>query len=139
MILGRIHTPWYRGATCFSTSPGTHPDQTGNPLYLTSPTCGVGGQRGGAWASPPASGNLGGWLGRDANRVLAWAVLTAGSTSVYSSYFVMPEQTVIGQSTVMSCKKTASPPAPADGKTYASGAPAMPTADSRSTMTLQAK
>lgn len=118
-------------------------DQAGNPLYLTSPTCVASGsesaQRGGAWASPPGPGGMGGWLGRDANRVLAWASTTGGSSTSYIAYFVMPEQTVIGQTTVMRCMKTASPPPPADGKTYASGAPAMPTPYSTSTMTLQAK
>jgi hypothetical protein len=113
-------------------------DQAGTPLYLTSPTCGVaqGGTRGGSWASPPIGANLGGWLGRDSSRTLAWAYSDA---SGYVAYFVMPEASAVGQTTTMSCKRTASPPPPMDGKTYASGAPAMPTADSRSVMTLMAK
>jgi hypothetical protein len=114
-------------------------DQAGLPLYMIAPnTCGIEGPKG-AWASPPIGATIGGWLGKDANRNLAWALPVTSSYATYSAYFVMAEQTVIGQTTTLKCKATASPPAPADGKTYASGAPAMASPDKSTTLTLVAK
>lgn len=119
-------------------------DQTGAPLFLMGPNgCGIDAQGvespKAAWASPPAGGTIGGWLGRDSNNILAWAMPTTSSYSTYASYFVMAEQTVTGQTTSLMCKATPSPPAPPDGKTYASGAPVMPAPDTKKTLTLLAK
>ena len=44
-----------------------------------------------------------------------------------------------GQTTVLNCKLSTSPPVPADGKTYASGAPAMSSPTTSRTLTLIAK
>lgn len=116
-------------------------DQAGNPLYsMIGPNfCGVDGGSKGAWASPPTGAKVGGWLGKDANNVIAWALPTDSTWSVYNAYYVMADQTVIGQSTSLKCKVTGSPPAPLDGKTYASGAPAMLTSDKTVTLKLLAK
>lgn len=119
-------------------------DQAGTALFLMSPSqspqCAPEFGPKGAWATPPIAGGIGGWLGTDANKNLAWALPAASNSySVYAAYFVMAERTVIGQTTVLKCKATASPPAPADGKTYASGAPSMPTPDKSVTLTLLAK
>ncbi|MDB4908212.1 MAG: hypothetical protein JWO05_2996 [Gemmatimonadetes bacterium] len=113
-------------------------DQAGAPLFVMSPsTCGIEGGKA-AWASPVVN-DVGGWLGRDASGVLAWALPTGAVFSTYSAFYTMQEQTVIGQSTVLRCKATATPPAPADGKTYASGAPAMPAPDKTTTLVLVAR
>jgi hypothetical protein len=61
------------------------------------------------------------------------------SYSAYAAYFVMAEPSAIGQSTVLKCKATTSPPPPADGRTYSSGAPAMPNPDATVALTLLAK
>lgn len=113
-------------------------DQAGNPLYLIGWTCGTDGPKG-AWASPPIGATIGGWLGKDANNVIAWALPTDASYSTYSAYFVMAEATAIGQTTVLKCMATASPPAPADGRTYSSGAPTMPSPTVSTTLKLLAK
>lgn len=117
-------------------------DQSGNPLYLMSlNTCGILGNQNGSWATPPIGGGVGGWLGRDSNKIIAWAAPSTAAPpySGYSVYYVMPELTAIGQTTILKCKETAAPPVPADGKTYASGAPAMPSPDRTWTFTLLAK
>jgi hypothetical protein len=113
-------------------------DATGKPLFVISTTCGVDGPKG-AWASPPIGATIGGWLGRDATGTIAWALPTTSSYSVYSAYFVMAERATLGQTTVLNCKTSASPPAPTDGKTYASGAPAMSGPTTSRTLTLIAK
>jgi hypothetical protein len=114
-------------------------DQTGTPLFLMSPsTCGIEGPKG-AWASPPIGATIGGWLGHDANKNLSWALPITSSYATYSAYFVMTELSTIGQTTTLKCKASASPPAPADGKTYASGSPTMSAPDKSTTLTLVAK
>jgi hypothetical protein len=114
-------------------------DVEGNPLFLMSPnTCGPDGPKG-AWASPPIGGTIGGWLGTDASKDLAWAQPATNTYAEYTAYYLMAESSVIGQSTILKCKATSSPPAPADGKTYASGAPAMPSPDDMTTLTLLTK
>ena len=114
-------------------------DQAGIPLFAMSPnTCGIEGPKG-AWASPPVGATIGGWLGRDANRTVAWALPLTSSYATYSAYFLMAEQSTLGQTTTLKCKATTAPPAPADGKTYASGAPAMPSPDKSTTLKLLAK
>jgi hypothetical protein len=113
-------------------------DQAGSPLYLIGTTCGVDGPKG-AWASPPIGATIGGWLGKDGANVIAWALPTDSTYVAYSAYFTMPERTVIGQTTTVSCKATTSPPAPADGKTYSSGAPAMTGATTSTIVRLLAK
>jgi hypothetical protein len=117
-------------------------DQAGIPLFamrtsVSGNMCGVDIGPKGAWASPPV-GDIGGWLGRDSNKTLGWAVPVA-TYSAYAAYFVMAEPAAIGQSTVLKCKATSSPPSPVDGKTYSSGAPAMPTPDATVALTLLAK
>lgn len=116
-------------------------DAAGKPLYsMIGPNfCGVDGGSKGAWASPPTGAKTGGWLGKDANNVIAWALPTDSTWTTYAAYYIMPEQTVIGQTTSLKCKVMASPPPPADGKTYASGAPVMATSDKTVTLTLLAK
>jgi hypothetical protein len=118
-------------------------DQTGTPLFLMRTSvsgnmCGVDGDPKAAWASPPVN-DIGGWLGRDGTGNLGWAVPISTYAAGYGAYFEMVDQTVIGQSTILKCKATASPPPPTDGKTYASGAPAMATPDGSITLTLLAK
>ncbi len=116
-------------------------DQAGNPLYsIIGPNfCGVDGGSKGAWASPPTGATIGGWLGKDANNVLAWALPTTSAWTTYNAYYVMAEPTAVGQTTVLECKVTTTPPPPADGKTYASGAPAMLSPDKSVTLRLLAK
>ena len=113
-------------------------DQAGSPLYLIGTTCGVDGPKG-AWATKPIGATIGGWLGKDAANVIAWALPTDTTYAVYSAYFTMPERTVIGQTTVLNCKVSTAPPAPADGKTYSSGAPAMSSPTTSTTLRLLAK
>lgn len=116
-------------------------DQARAPLFLMSPgLCAPEFGPKGAWATAPIAGGIGGWLGVDASRTLSWALpATEGSYSTYAAYSVMAEGTEVGQTTVLQCKATASPPPPADGKTDASGAPAMPSPDKSVTLTLLAK
>jgi len=114
-------------------------DQGGNPLYLIGWTCGADGGPKGAWASAPIGQKVGGWLGRDASGVLAWALPTSDTYSTYAAYFVMPEATTVGQTTVQKCQATSSPPPPADGKTYSSGAPSMAFPTTSTTLTLLGK
>jgi hypothetical protein len=118
-------------------------DQAGVPLFLMRTSvsgnmCGVDAAAKGAWASPPMN-DIGGWLGRDASHILAWAVPQTTSFSTYGAYFVMAEPTAIGQTTTLKCKATASPPPPADGKTYASGAPSISSPDATVTLILVAR
>jgi hypothetical protein len=51
----------------------------------------------------------------------------------------MTEAITVGQTTVLKCKVAAVAPPPADGKTYASGAPTITTPDKSVTLTLIAK
>jgi hypothetical protein len=117
-------------------------DDAGSPLFLMGPnTCGPDGPKG-AWASPPIGGTIngfvGGWLGVDASNNLSWAQL--GNTyPQHTAYYVMANVSTIGASTTLNCKATTSPPEPADGKTYASGAPALPSPDVSTTLTLLTK
>lgn len=97
-------------------------DESGQPLYLIGYTCGVDGPKG-AWASPPIGATIGGWLGKDSANTIAWALPTDTSYQTYSAYFSMAEQTVLGGTTTLYCKASASPPVPSDSRTYASGAP----------------
>lgn len=113
-------------------------DLAGVPLYVIGTTCGVDGPKG-AWATPPVGATIGGWLGRDAAKVIAWALPTDTSYTRYSAYLLVPERTVIGQTTVLNCMATSSPPPPSDGKTYASGAPAMPNPTASYALRLLAK
>jgi hypothetical protein len=117
-------------------------DAAGKPLFLMGPnTCGPDGPKG-AWASPPIPGTqggfVGGYLGTDATNKLAWAQLGYNYPE-HTAYYVMQDLTVVGQSTTLDCKATTSPPEPADGKTYASGAPALPTPDVSTSLTLLTK
>ncbi len=113
-------------------------DSSNNPLYIFgSSFCGSDDGPKGAWASPPIGAKIGGWLGK-ASSTLAWALPTSTDYTTYNAYFTMAEATNIGDGTTLNCKAATSPPAPTDGKTYASGAPTMdsPTAYS---LTLRAK
>lgn len=102
-------------------------DQAGKPLYtMIGPNfCGPDGGPKAAWATAPTSRKTGGWLGEDASGVLAFALAASSDWTSYSSYYRMNGVSTIGQTTTLLCKATNAPPAPADGKTYASGAPAM--------------
>ena len=114
-------------------------DEAGQPLFLMSPnTCGPDGPKG-AWASPPIGATIGGWLGTDANHDLAWAQPATNTYAEYTAYYVMTDPSTIGQTAMLKCKATAAPPPPADGQTYASGAPAMPTPDVTTALTLLVK
>lgn len=113
-------------------------DQENNPLYLMGTTCGVDGPKG-AHASAPTGTKIGGWLGKDSTNKLAWALPTDSSYAKYAAYFVMAEQTNVGQSTTLYCKATDSPPSPVDGKTYGSGVPAMESPTSSTVLNLLAK
>jgi hypothetical protein len=117
-------------------------DGAGNPMYaMIGPNfCGIdAGSPKGAFASPPIGETVGGWLGRDANNVLSWALATTSDWTTYNAYYVMPDISTIGQTTVLNCKVTATPPPPADGKTYASGAPALVGPDKSVTLRLLSK
>jgi hypothetical protein len=117
-------------------------DDANKPLFLMGPnTCGPDGPKG-AWASPPIPGTMngfvGGYLGVDASNNLSWAQL--GSTyPEHTAYYVMANPSALGESFTLNCKATSSPPEPADGKTYASGAPAIPSPDVSTALTLLAK
>jgi len=114
-------------------------DGNDRPLFLMSPnTCGPDGPKG-AWATPPIGATIGGWLGKDSNNVIAWAQPRDPSWSEYTAYYVMNDQNVIGSSFALQCKATTSPPPPTDGKTYASGAPAITAPDDQTMFTLLTK
>lgn len=117
-------------------------DNGGQPRYaMIGPNfCGADGGMKAAWASPPAENNMiGGWLGKDANNNIAFALSGSSTYATYAAYYVMADQTTIGQTTVLNCKVSSSPPAPADGKTYASGAPTISAPDKSVTLRLIAK
>ena len=65
--------------------------------------------------------------------------VTAALAIYDAMQYVMPDISTIGQTTVLNCKVTASPPPPADGKTYASGAPTLTSPDKSVTLRLLAK
>jgi hypothetical protein len=113
-------------------------DAAGNPLFLMSPHCGIDGPKG-AWASPPIGATVGGWLGKDSNGVIAWALPADTTYTTYASYLTMEAKTDLGQTTTLNCKASASPPPPADGLTYASGAPTITSPDMTANLTLIAK
>jgi hypothetical protein len=114
-------------------------DAADKPLFLMSPnTCGPDGPKG-AWASPPIGATIGGWLGTDANNLLAWAQPKTNTYQEYTAYYVMTDVATLGQGVNLKCKATSTPPPPADGKTYASGAPEMPTSDVDTALTLLTK
>jgi hypothetical protein len=114
-------------------------DAAGNPLFLFGFTCAVGNLPVNAWATPPIGQTIGGWLGKDAAHVISWALPTDTTWGTYSTYFTMAEQTAIGGTTTVNCKATTSPPPPADGQTYASGAPAMSSPTTSTVVTLLGK
>jgi hypothetical protein len=116
-------------------------DAAGNPLYaMIGPQfCGPDGGPKGAHASPPIGAHIGGWLGKDSANVIAFALAGDSNWNTYAAYYTMQAQTTLGQNAYLNCKATTSPPPPADGKTYASGAPEMLNPDSVSTMKLIAK
>jgi len=116
-------------------------DNAGKPLYaMIGPNfCGADGGPKAAWASPPTTSKTGGWLGKDASNVISFALAANSNWTVYDAYYVMAEQTTIGGSTTLNCKVTASPPPPADGKTYASGAPVLTAPDKGVVMKLIGK
>jgi hypothetical protein len=102
-------------------------DQAGKPLYvMIGPNfCGADGGPKNAWATAPTQNKTGGWLGEDAGGVLAFALATSSAWTSYASYYRMTDVSTVGQTTTLLCQATATPPPPVDGKTYASGAPAM--------------
>jgi hypothetical protein len=111
-------------------------DAADMPLFLMSPlTCGGSGPLG-AWASPPIGATIGGWLGKDSANNVAWALPLTNTYETYRAYFVMTDTNTLGSNVTLDCKATATPPPPTDGKTYASGAPAMPTPDVQTPLTL---
>lgn len=119
-------------------------DAENKPLYLigSNAFCGSDGGYKAAWASAPVGdpngAQIGGWLGKDATNVLAWALPMGTNYSTYNAYFTMQEQTSVGGATTLNCKASTSPPEPTDGKTYASGAPAI-TGPTTYTLNLLAK
>ena len=70
---------------------------------------------------------LWGMLGLDAGHTLAWASpgpgIGGGTITGYGGVFRMPELSTIGQSTVLSYRRTADIPQPLSGKNFSSGAP----------------
>jgi hypothetical protein len=117
-------------------------DNAGQPRFtMIGPNfCGADGGSKMAWASPPTeNAMIGGWLGKDANGTIAFALPTRGTFTTYLAYYVMADQTVIGQTTTLDCKVSSDPPPPADGKTYASGAPTIAAPDKSVTLRLIAK
>ena len=67
----------------------------------------------------------GGYLGIDTANNLAWALPTDFTWSSYRALFVMKRGVSIGSSVNLTCKFQSTVPAPADGNTYASGAPSI--------------
>ena len=117
-------------------------DNAGQPRFtMIGPNfCGADGGSKMAWASPPTeNAMIGGWLGKDANGNIAFALPTTGTFTTYLAYYVMADQASIGQTTTLNCKISSDPPAPADGKTYASGAPTITAPDKSVTLRLIAK
>ncbi len=102
-------------------------DQAGKPLYtIIGPNfCGADGGPKTAWATAPTQNRTGGWLGQDASGVLAFALAASNAWTIYTAYYRMTSVSTVGQTTTLLCQATATPPPPADGRTYASGAPAM--------------
>jgi len=114
-------------------------DSNGKPLYLMSPLiCGGQGPRG-AWASPPIGATIGGWLGKDTTGKVSWALPVANDYAAYRAYMVMTDTDTVGNTVTVDCKASASPPPPADNTSYASGAPAMPSPDVSTPLTLLTK
>ncbi len=114
-------------------------DGNAKPLFMMSPvTCGPSAGMG-VWATGTfGPGNVGGRLGTDAAGNTGWAQVAPGGMS-YSAYYVMVEPTAIGQSTMVKCQATTTPPVPANGMTYASGAPDIATPDTVTQLTLLTK
>jgi len=111
-------------------------DAMGKPLFLMSPLiCGGQGPRG-AWASPPIGATIGGWLGKDTTGTVSWALPLMNDYATYRAYMEFTDSNTVGDTVTVDCKATASPPPPADNKTYASGAPAMPSPDVSTQLTL---
>jgi hypothetical protein len=114
-------------------------DAMGEPLYLMSPLmCGGQGPRG-VWASPPIGATIGGWLGKDGSGNISWALPVANDYAMYRAYMTFADTDTVGNTVSVKCEASASPPPPADNKTYASGAPAMPSPDVTTQMTLITK
>lgn len=112
-------------------------DANGKPLFLSGPrTCGGGSGLAPAWSSPPIGGTIGGWLGKDAAGTVAYAVPFDNTYAAYVAYMVMADTDTVGATVSLNCKATASVPPPADNKTYGSGAPAMPSPDVMTPLTL---
>ncbi len=116
-------------------------DSDGKPVFLMMGyvACGGDGPKG-AWASPPIGATVGGWLGKDTGNIISWASPKDTAYSTYLAYFNMAELTTVGGATTdLKCMAAATPPAPMDGKTYASGAPALPAPTDHTTLNLLAK
>jgi hypothetical protein len=114
-------------------------DAMGKPLYLMTPLlCGGQGPRA-AWASPPIGATIGGWLGKDTNGNISWALPVANDYAMYRAYMTFVDTDTVGNTVTVNCKASASPPPPSDNKTYASGAPAMPSPDVSTPLTLITK
>jgi len=116
-------------------------DQSGNPVFsMIGPNfCGPDGGSKAAWSTSPRDKTVGGWLGKDATGTIAWALPSNSDWTIYGAYYIMADQSTIGATTILKCKVTPSPPPPADGKTYASGSPALTSPDKSVTLTLIAK
>ncbi|MCX5742202.1 MAG: hypothetical protein NT062_06875 [Proteobacteria bacterium] len=114
-------------------------DADARPLFMMSPvTCGVGAGMG-VWATGTfGPGNVGGRLGTDVAHQTGWAQVAPGGSS-YDAYYVMAEPVALGDTTMVKCQATTTPPMPADGMTYASGAPDIATPDAVTPLTLLAK
>jgi hypothetical protein len=96
------------------------------------PNCMFGNFPSEAWNISPAvapdGGNgmkAGGYFGLDASNNLAWALPVDFTWTGYRALFVMQRAAVAGSSVNLACKFQSTVPAPADGNTYASGAPSI--------------
>jgi hypothetical protein len=117
-------------------------DNAGQPRYaMIGPNfCGADGGSKAAWATAPAENDMiGGWLGKDAAGNVSFALPSGGTFTTYAAYYVMADVSTIGSTTTLNCKVTSSPPLPADGKTYASGAPTLSAPDKSVVLRLIAK
>lgn len=77
--------------------------------------------------APDSGGGMkaGGYLGLDASGNLAWALPTDFTWTSYRAVFVMRRGGTVGSSVNLSCAFQSTVPVPADGNSYASGAPSI--------------
>jgi|GEM_PF-3500156 len=119
-------TEWYVRMNYVSS------DEAGHVWTGDIPNCMFGNFANEAWNISPdvapdgGSGmKAGGYLGLDATNHLAWALSTDFTWLDYRGLFMMKRAAAIGNAVDLTCEFASTVPAPADGNTYASGAPSI--------------